>query len=139
MNILGGVVEAALKIIDKVIPDPAAKAAAQLEVLRLNQAGEFKQIDADLSAMLAQTEINKAEALNESAFVSGWRPAVGWVCVTGLAFTFVARPGLAWLSLIYGWPEPPNPDLSQLFVLLAGLLGFGGIRSFDKLVAKRQA
>ena len=137
MSLITGVVEAALKIIDKVIPDPQAKAAAQLEVLRMQQAGQFKEIDADLQVMLAQAAINQAEAASEDKFVSGWRPAVGWVSVTGLAFTFVVRPGLSWLAVIYGWPEPPNPDLSQLFVLLAGMLGFGGLRTFEKLAAKK--
>ena len=58
------------KLIDKLIPDPAARDAARFELLKLQQSGE-------LAAMLAQTEINKVEAANTSVFVSGWRPAIG--------------------------------------------------------------
>jgi hypothetical protein len=132
---LGGIIEAGLKIIERVIPDPQAKQAAQLELLKLHQAGEFKQIEADLQVMLGQIEVNKVEAAQDS-FRGGWRPAVGWTCVGGLAYTYIAQPLLAWLSTAQGWQVPPTLDIFDLMILLGGMLGFGGMRSFERIKGK---
>lgn len=117
------------KIIDRVWPDPQQRDAAKLELLKLQQAGEFKELEADLQANLAQIEVNKAEATNGNLFVSGWRPAVGWVCVSGLAYTFLVRPLLTY----FGKTEAPAIDIGSLIILLTGMLGFGGMRTYEKL------
>ena len=70
------IVEKIIDVIGKVIPDPEAKARAQLAVMELQQKGEFKQIDADLQVMLAQAAINQEEAKSPDNFRGGWRPAV---------------------------------------------------------------
>jgi len=49
-----------------------------------------------LNPGLAQVELNKAEATHRSVFVAGWRPAIGWVCGTGLALAFVINPLFQW-------------------------------------------
>ena len=131
--LIGGVIEAALRVIDKVIPDPEAKAAAALEVMKLQQAGEFKQIDADLQVMLAQIGVNNTEASSTDPFRAGWRPAVGWVCVAGMVYTYLGQPMLAWLSGVQGWAAPPVIDTFDLLIMLGGMLGFGGLRSFEKI------
>lgn len=133
--IIGGLLEAGLKVIEKVIPDPAAKAQAQLELLKLQQAGEFKSIEADLQVMLAQTEVNKVEAAQDG-FRGGWRPAVGWVCVSGMAYTYLGQPLLAWASATNGWAVPPTIDTFDLLIMLGGMLGFGGMRSFERIKGK---
>lgn len=133
--ILGGLLDAGLKIIEKVIPDPQAKQAAQLELLKLQQAGEFKAIEADLQVMLAQTEVNKVEA-GQDSFRGGWRPAVGWVCVSGMAYTYLGQPILAWASAVQGWAAPPTIDTFDLLIMLGGMLGFGGMRSFERIKGK---
>lgn len=120
------------KIIDKVIPDPQAKAEAKLKLLELQQAGDLKLLDADMQIALAQNETNKVEAADPSLFKSGWRPAVGWVCVFGLAYTFLGQPLITWASSAYGVPAPPQLDMGDLFTLLAGMLGLGGFRTFEK-------
>ena len=134
--IIGGLLEAGLKIIDKVIPDPAAKAQAQLELLKLQQAGEFKQLEADLQLALAQTEVNKVEAASPDPFKSNWRPAAGWICVSGLFYQFLFQPLTAWSSSIHGWPAPPVLELGDLYGLLFGMLGLGAYRSFEKTKGK---
>jgi hypothetical protein len=113
------------KIIDRVWPDPAQRAAAQLELFKLQQSGE-------LAIITAQTDINKIEAGSESIFVAGWRPAAGWVCVAGMAYTFFVQPFLGWASGYFSIPLPPDIDTSDLFILLGGMLGLGSLRSFDK-------
>ena len=99
----------------------------------MQQAGEFKQIDADLQVMLAQAKVNEAEANSTGVFKGSWRPAVGWVCVSGMAWTYVVSPLLGWLSTAKGWPVPPSIDTFDLMIMLGGMLGFGGMRSFERI------
>ena len=109
------------KLIDKLIPDPAAQDAARLELLKLQQSGE-------LAAMTAQTEINKAEASNPSVFVSGWRPAIGWVCALAMGYQYLARP-----LMVAFMPALVFPGLDDnLWQLMMGMLGLGGLRTFEK-------
>src|SRR5262245_42775139 len=89
------------KILDKVIPDPAAKAAAQLELAKLNQAGEFKEMEDALARDLAQVEINKIEAASDDRFKSGWRPFAGWTCGAGLAYSFLIQPISTFVSSLF--------------------------------------
>ena len=114
------------KLIDRLWPDPTQRAAAQLELLKLQQSGQ-------LAEMIAQTDINKVEAANPSLFVSGWRPAVGWVCVGGLIYTFIAQPLLAWYSTSYHIALPPILELGTLITLLGGMLGLSGLRTVEKV------
>jgi len=134
--LIGGLLDAGLKVLDRVLPDPAQKAAAQLELLKLQQAGEFKQLEADLQLALAQTEVNKVEAASADPFKSGWRPAAGWVCVLGLLYQFLLQPLLAWGSVIQGYAAPPVLELGDLYGLLFGMLGLGAYRSFEKTKGK---
>lgn len=122
------------KIIDRAWPDPTQKAAALLELEKMKQAGEFKQIDADLQAMQMQADVNKVEAGSSDPFTSRWRPFVGWVCGTALAWHYIGRPLAGWVLLLTGNETPiPAVDLGDLIVILLGLLGLGGLRSYDKL------
>jgi hypothetical protein len=134
--LIGGLLDAGLKVLDRVLPDPAQKAAAQLELLKLQQAGEFRVLEADLQLALAQAEINKVEAAAPDAFRGGWRPAAGWVCVTGLFYQFLFQPLAAWSGSIQGWPAPPVLDLGDLYALLFGMLGLGAYRSVERVKGK---
>ncbi|CAB4161672.1 Holin of 3TMs, for gene-transfer release [uncultured Caudovirales phage] len=134
--LIGGVIEAGLKILDRVLPDPTQKLAAQLELLKLQQAGEFKALEADLQLALAQTEVNKVEAASADPFKSNWRPAAGWICVLGLAYQFLLQPLLAWGSTIQGYPAPPVLELGDLYGLLFGMLGLGAYRSVERVKGK---
>lgn len=136
MSISIPIIDGIFKVIDKVIPDPQAKANAQLEALRLQQAGEFKQIETDLQLALGQLEVNKIEAAAPDMFRGGWRPAVGWVCVIGLLYTYLGQPLLAWASGIWNVPVPPSLDLGDLLILLGGMLGLGGMRTMERLKGK---
>lgn len=126
-------IAAGLRIVDKIVPDPAAKAAAALEAVKLKQAGEFKAIEADLQTAQMQADINRAEAGHRSMFVSGWRPFIGWVCGAALCTNYFIVPALTWVSPKLGMPPPPMLDLSELWPLLLGLLGLGGLRTVEKV------
>lgn len=116
-------VAAGLKVLDKFVPDPAAKAKAEAEMR-----------DALFAADRAQAEINKAEAESGSLFVGGWRPAIGWVCAAAVAYTYLLVPVGMWVAFVMGKPiaKPPALD-NNLWELMFALLGLGGLRTFEKL------
>jgi len=135
--ILGTLIETGLKIIDKVIPDPAAKAAAQLKMMELQQAGEFKQLEAEMQLALGQLKVNEVEAASPDVFRGGWRPAIGWVCAASLAYQFLLRPLLVWLSPALGLPlGAPELDMGDLMTIALGMLGLGGLRTYERVKGK---
>jgi holin (3TMs family) len=136
MSISIPIIDGLFKLIDKVIPDPQAKLEAQREALRMQQAGEFKQMETDLALALGQLDVNKIEAAAPDLFRGGWRPAVGWVCVIGLLYTYLGQPLLAWASGIWSVPAPPSLDLGDLLILLGGMLGLGSMRTMERLKGK---
>ena len=114
-------------LISRIFPDPAQANAAKLELLKLQQSG-------DLAQMTAQTDINKVEASNSSIFVSGWRPCCGWVCALALAYQYLLKPLLTWLLMTLGYNIAIMPGLDDnLWQLLMGMLGMGGLRTFEKI------
>ncbi len=125
-------------IVEKLIPDPQAQAEAKLRALELAQKGELAFLDADVRLALGQMDINKQEAASPDFFRGGWRPAVGWVCVSGLAYTYLLRPLLPWIVGLFGATVPPLPplDMQELFALLAGMLGLGTLRTFERVKGK---
>ena len=123
------------EVLDKVLPDAQASANAKLELMRIAQAGELAQLNADTSLALGQIETNKAEAQSGKAGAL-WRPGAGWVCVAGMGYTFLAQPLLAWLSAIQGWPVPPIINTDTLLFLVTGMLGLGGYRSIERIKGK---
>lgn len=120
-------------LLDKLIPDPEARAKAQLDLLKLQQDGAFKELDAQLQINLAQAEINKVEAASQNGFQAGWRPLAGYMCVAGLGYEFLLRPLLPWALTVSGVEAPPLPSLDGvLFELVFGLLGLGTLRTADR-------
>lgn len=121
-------------VIDKILPDPQAAAEAKLRALEMAQKGELAVLDADMRLALGQMEVNKVEASTD-LFRGGWRPAVGWVCVIGLGYQFILQPLLPWIVTVAGGHVPPLPaiDNETLMVLLTGMLGLGGLRTFERV------
>lgn len=133
MNILD-ILTIGSKILDRVLPDPQQRAAAQLEMFKAQQAGEFKEMDNQLQRDLAQIGVNNTEAQSQSLFKSGWRPAVGWVCATALAYEFLGRVLFGYvLSNWLHWTQPPDLAMGDLMTILGGLLGLGTLRTTEKI------
>jgi len=85
-------------------------------------------------ANLAQLEVNKAEAVHKSMFVAGWRPFVGWVCGVSLLYHFLLSPLMVFIFTIAGVEVLlPEFEFSQLSSILMGMLGLGGLRTFEKM------
>lgn len=120
-------------LIEKFVPDPKQAADAKLKLLEMAQKGELAVLDADMRLALGQMEINKEEAKTDM-FRGGWRPATGWACVAGLIYQFLAQPLVPWVAAVVGLAVPPLPpiDNETLMVLLTGMLGLGGLRTFEK-------
>jgi hypothetical protein len=97
-------------------------------------AAEQAQLAAAVAMVQGQLDINKAEAANPSVLTSGWRPAIGWVCAAALMAQYIARPMLQWVGILTGhdWPTLPGID-DNLWQLMLGMLGLGGLRSFEKV------
>ena len=114
-------------LINKIFPDPAQASEAKLKLLEMQQNGELAQ-------MTSQTDINKIEASNTSIFVSGWRPAIGWVCALALFYQYLLKPLASSLLPAFGIQVPPLVGLDDnLWQLMMGMLGMGGLRTFEKV------
>jgi hypothetical protein len=101
----------------------------------LREAIKGKEIDPDkmMELVKVQSEINKMEAQHRSVFVAGWRPFIGWISGVALLYNFIIRDVIAWLS-----PDamPPAIQIDQLITILLGMLGLGGLRTFEKIKDK---
>jgi len=123
--IIGPVLEIGKSLLERLFPDPAQKAAAEAQMLVLLQ-------EHDLRKVLAQLEVNAAEAASPHLMVAGWRPAVGWTCAAGFLWAAVGQPLFAWFAAAKGWPLPPAVDNDLLLTVLGGMLGLGALRTVEK-------
>lgn len=124
--ILAPLLEVGKTLLDRFVPDPAQKAQAEMELVRMAADGELKQV-------IAQLEINAREAAHPSVFVAGWRPAFGWCGAAGFVYATIIQPLLGWVAVVKGWPEPPSLNLDLLWVVVTGMLGIGGLRTVEKM------
>lgn len=131
--LLGSAFSIGKELLDRFFPDPAERARAQMELLRMEQEGEFKQMDAVVQLSLAQARVNEVEAASDGLFKSGWRPAVGWVCVAAFVYAALLRPLLPWTCALFGHQVPELPPIEDVFTeLLFGMLGLGTLRTAEK-------
>ena len=114
------------QILDKFVEDKDQKAILAHEIATLAD----KQAH---QVALAQIEVNKMEAKG-NWFQSSWRPLCGHVCAIAIAWHFVLQPFLIFGLSYAGQPIPdlPSFDMGALMTVLGGLLGLGGLRSFEK-------
>lgn len=123
--LIGTVLDFGKSLIERFFPNPEEAAKAEAELVKMAAAGE-------LQAVLAQLDINAKEAQSSSWWVAGWRPYFGWVGGTGFGYAVLLQPLLAWGAAIAGWPIPPEINVDLLWVVISGLLGIGGLRTFEK-------
>lgn len=121
--ILSDIIDAVGGLVSEVVVDKDKKAEINFKLAELADKAEQRVHE----EVLAQLEVNKAEASHGSIFVAGWRPAVGWVCAAALAAQSIVLP-LA--DRIFGWTMPFDTEL--LILTLGGMLGIGGMRSYEK-------
>ena len=117
------VIEVADKVLGKFIPDKNLKMKLQKEMTM-----------AFHDANLAQIQLNKQEAAHKNIFVAGWRPFVGWTCGVALAYHFIVSPIIETILIAFGvTTDLPSFEFSQLSSILMGMLGLGGLRTYEKM------
>jgi len=113
-------------LLEKAIPDSDLRRKLTHEIATMAEKNAHEQIK-------AQLDINKTEAQHNSLFVSGWRPAVGWTCCLGMAANFLIIPTTNFaLALASSNITIPLIDLETMLPVLLGMLGLGGMRSYEK-------
>ncbi len=128
MSILGGILGDLIKpvsdLVSEVVVDKDKRNEINYKLQELADAGDARVHD----QVLAQLEVNKTEAQHGSIFVAGWRPFIGWVSGVGLATQAIILPlvGMIW-GLTY------TLDTTLLITTLAGMLGIGGMRTYEKV------
>lgn len=121
-------------IIDRILPDPKVAADAKLEMMKMVQNGQLEELHAETQLAQGQLDVDKAEATNPNVFVSGWRPFTGWVCGSAMAYKFILFPLLAFGFAAFGHPvQLPVLDWSEMSTVLMGMLGLGGMRTYEKV------
>ena len=127
MSLLNNLVAPVTGLLDKIIEDKDQKAALAHELATM--ADKHAQ-----QLALAQIEVNKAEAASGSFFKGGWRPFVGWVCGVAFAYHFIIQPLVIFILTAIGMdiPDLPEFDMGTLLPVLGGMLGIGGLRTYEK-------
>lgn len=117
---VGEIADLAGKVVDRLWPNKTEEERAQLA--------------AAVSVVQGQLEINRVEAASPSVFVAGWRPFIGWVCGVSCAWNWLGLSVAKFVLAVAGHPVQMSPaDLSEMWPLLAGMLGIGGLRTFEKI------
>ena len=127
MSLIGQLIGPVTGILDKVIEDKDQKAKLAHEIATMSDTHAQQ-------ALLAQLEINKAEAQSGSLFKGSWRPAVGWISALAVLYHFILQPCILFLAALFGAeiPELPEFEMGTLLTVLGGMLGSGGLRTYEK-------
>ena len=117
----------ATKLIGKFVrdKDKAAQLSHEISTMAEKHAQELAK---------GQLAINKEEAKSGNIFIAGWRPFIGWSCGVALVWHFIAAPFIIFFAALFGATLPPLPefDMGSLMTVLMGMLGLGGLRTFEK-------
>lgn len=126
-------------VIDKIFPDKTEAEKIKVRMFELQKAGELEEVKLTFQAIFEQLKVNANEALHQSVFVAGWRPFIGWVCGFSLAYTYIIQPFYTWTIKCFlpEAPPPPTLDITELVLLVGGMLGIAGIRSREVIQGKR--
>lgn len=134
---IGSLLDFGSKLIDRIVPDPAAKLAAQQKLMEMAFSKDLAVMANETALIKSQTDINLEQAKNPNLFVSGARPGLMWVGIAGVAYQWVLQPlGVFAYTLWTGHALPvPPPEMSgDLMLMLSGLMGLHiGTRTVEKI------
>jgi hypothetical protein len=121
-------IKSGVDLIDKFVPDTDAKNRAK-------EAWQLRVLEIAAQEATQQSQTNTTEAAHASLFVSGWRPAVGWVCAASFAWVCVGQPLFSWTYVLA--TKQPAPVIAlpteMLMTTLLGMLGLGTLRTLEKI------
>jgi len=137
-NLIGLARDVGKELIDRLWPDKVAqeqeRAKAELELYRLTQVERMQDKANEVQLAAAQIAVNAQEAQSSSVFVAGWRPFIGWTCGASFAYAYLIGPLITQISSAYGYSFPLPPiDMDNMLYVLGGMLGLGGLRTFEKV------
>ncbi len=127
VSLLSSLIEPVSSLLDKAIPDQDLKRKLSHEIATMSEKHAQE-------LALAQIKVNAAEAASGSLFKGGWRPCIGWICGIAFGYHFVLQPVIIFVVALIGIeiPELPKFDMNTLLTVLAGMLGIGGLRTYEK-------
>ena len=130
-----GAIEAGSKLLTAILGRVLPEKVSEETALKLQQELTLALLKGELDPMLAQLKVNEEEAKSDKLFVAGWRPAIGWICGAALGWTFVVAPfTVFWLGVLKVQTPPlPVLDYTALMPILLGMLGLGGMRTYEKV------
>ena len=121
------------EVIERIWPDPSQRAEQMYKLEKLRSDNNLAALEGHISLMIAQLQVNAKEAEHKSLFVSGWRPAIGWICGIVLFFNYIVIYLLTFAMEFNDKIDAPPPlDMAQLMPILLGMLGMTAFRSMDK-------
>ena len=133
--VISGLFSAAQSLIERFFPDPEKKAAAQLELLKMQQNGDLAQLAAETDLAKLQVQVNLEEAKSANWFVAGWRPFIGWTCGCGLAYVAIIEPLARFAAQVWFHYTGAFPviDTTITMQVLLGMLGLAAARTVEKV------
>ncbi len=126
-------------ILSKLLGSGVAETAGALGGLAVDLRAAIKGSEIDVNKkmeyskdlILMQGEINKVEAQSSNWFVSSWRPFIGYICGLSLLYSFIVRDIIIFINPLLA--ELPKLQTAELMPVLLGLLGLGGLRTYEKV------
>jgi len=133
-----GAAEAGANLLSGIVKRILPEKISELDAAKMNQEITMALIRGEFEPMIAQARINEQEAASDNIFVSGWRPFVGWVCGSALAWQFIGLPLSQFFIALFEIKMASLPvfDYAQLSPILLGMLGLGAMRSYEKVKAE---
>ena len=127
MGLLKGVIGPIIGPLLDLIPNKNDRAEAAERI-------EGQMLTALTSLVQGQLAINQKEAEHASIFVAGWRPAIGWICGVALGWNYILQPIISWGAFLFSVDlvDAPRLDTAELTTILLGMLGLGGLRTYEK-------
>ena len=124
----GGTIKAVGDIVDDLYTSEEERNEAKIALEKLQSKLKEKQMD-----------INLADATSKAGGLSGffqrtWRPLIGMSCAVAILWEFVIKQFLVFVLAVFSIQTMPLPslDMGVLMPLVMAMLGFGGLRSFEK-------